>query len=196
VNIVYRTALEIQEFFEQRGWRFCIIGGIAVQQWGESRVTDDVDITLMTGFGGEEPFIDELLSWLNPARPDAKEFAQRRRVLLLRHPNGVKVDIAMAAFPFENSATERAQKIEMAPGCHLRICGPEDLIVFKTFAARPLDLHDVEMVIVRQGDANLDWRYIHEQLTPLLELKEAPDLLTALETMRAKIRRRQGCPAP
>lgn len=191
MNLVLETALALQNFFEQRGWQFCFIGGIAVQEWSEARMTDDVDITLITGFGNEEPFIDELLGWMKPARPDAREFAQQRRVLLLRHTNGVKVDIAMGAFPFEIGATQRAKKVELSPGYNLRLCTAEDLIVFKTFASRPLDLRDVEMTIVRQGDGNLDWTYIHEQLLPLLELKEAPDLINQLEALREKIRRRQ-----
>ena len=191
MNLILEAAVEIQRFFEARDWQFCFIGGVAVQQWSEPRVTDDVDLTLITGFGTEEHFIDELLAWLTPARPDAKAFAQRQRVLLVRHPNGVKADISMGGLAFEIGATKRARNIEMAPGYRLRLCGPEDLIVFKTFAARPLDWRDVEMTIVRQGDASLDWRYIHEQLTPLLALKEAPELLDQLEALRAKVRKRQ-----
>ena len=58
--------------------------------------------------------------------------------------------------------------------------------VFKTSAARSLDWRDVEMTIVRQGDANLDWAYIRQQLIPLLELKEQPGLLDELEALRAR----------
>lgn len=47
----------------------------------------------------------------------------------------------------------------------------------------------VEMTIVRQGDETLDWPYIHEQLRPLLELKEAPALFEQLESLRARLRR-------
>jgi hypothetical protein len=41
-----------------RRWEFCLIGGLAVQRWGEMRTTLDVDITLLTGFGREEEFIN------------------------------------------------------------------------------------------------------------------------------------------
>ena len=95
----------------------------------------------------------------------------------------------MGAFPFEQLATQRARDIELAPGVKLRLCTAEDFIVFKTFAARPLDWRDVEMTIVRQGDAALDWSYIREQLIPLLELKEQPGLLDELEALRAKLKR-------
>ena len=42
---------------------------------------------------------------------------------------------------------------------------------------------------MRQGDDALDWRYIHEQLRPLLELKEAPELFEQLESLRVRLRR-------
>ena len=50
---VYRAAAELQRRFQDRGWRFCLIGGLALQRWGEPRETIDVDVTLLTGFGDE-----------------------------------------------------------------------------------------------------------------------------------------------
>ena len=41
-------------------------GGYTVQRWGEPRLTQDVDITLLTGFGGEESYVDALLASLAP----------------------------------------------------------------------------------------------------------------------------------
>jgi hypothetical protein len=188
MNAVLEAARDLQEFIAARQWHFCFIGGLAVQKWSEPRVTDDVDITLLTGFGSEEVFIDELLSWLEPRRPDAREFALQRRVLLA---SGVDVDIAMAAFPFEKLATERAQPVELAPGFVLRLCSAEDLIIFKSFAGRPLDWRDVEMCIVRQGDSRLNWKYVYDQLAPLVELKEQPQLLDQLKSLRRNLQRQR-----
>ena len=150
-----------------------------------------MELTLFTGLGTEAPFIDALLAldWVEPRIPRAREFAQTRRVLLLQTKGGVGIDIAMGAFPFEEEAVRRGQDVPLLPGRALRLCTAEDLIVFKTFAARSQDWRDVEMTIVRQGDDALDWRYIHEQLRPLLELKEAPELFEQLETLRARLRR-------
>lgn len=190
-NDVLDAALRLQEFCRAREWRFCFIGGLAVQKWGEPRVTDDVDLTLFTGLGTETPFIDALLAldWVEPRIPAAREFARTRRVLLLQTKGGVGIDVAMGAFPFEDEAVRRGQEITLLPGRALRLCTAEDLIVFKTFAARSQDWRDVEMIIVRQGDDALDWGYIHEQLRPLLELKEAPELLEQLESVRVRLRR-------
>ena len=60
MNPIFAAALEIQEFCRARLWRFCFIG-VAVQRWGEPRLTQDVDLTLLTGFGTEEAFVSALL---------------------------------------------------------------------------------------------------------------------------------------
>ena len=57
MNAVFAAALELQSFCQQQGWRFCLIGGVALQRWGEPRQTAHVDITLLTGFGGEDNFV-------------------------------------------------------------------------------------------------------------------------------------------
>jgi hypothetical protein len=53
VNPIFAAALEVQAFCRAQGWQFCFIGAIAVQRWGEPRLTQDVDLTILTGFGGE-----------------------------------------------------------------------------------------------------------------------------------------------
>ncbi len=55
------AAAEVQAFCRAQGWKFCFIGGIAVQRWGMPRFTQDVDLTLLTGFGSEEGYVDAVL---------------------------------------------------------------------------------------------------------------------------------------
>src|SRR5437764_7163668 len=106
---LFAAALEIQRFFEQRQWQFCIIGGVAIQRWGEPRFTRDVDITLLTGFGREEGFINVLLaSGYRERTPGAAEFALKNRVLLLDSPEDIPIDVALAGFPYEELSVERS----------------------------------------------------------------------------------------
>ena len=53
MNAVIAAAAELQAVCEAEGWRYCLIGGVALQRWGEARETVDVDLTLLTGFGDE-----------------------------------------------------------------------------------------------------------------------------------------------
>jgi hypothetical protein len=53
----------------------------------------------------------------------------------------------------------------------------------KLFASRAIDIRDAEGIAVRH-DKTLDWRYIEEQLTPLAEAKEDPEILRQLVRVR------------
>jgi nucleotidyltransferase AbiEii toxin of type IV toxin-antitoxin system len=178
------AALELQTFFDQRQWRFCIIGGIALLRWGEPRFTRDVDVSLLAGFGREEEFIAPILA--SPYRgriPDAAEFARRSRVLLLDSPDGVPIDVALAGLPFEALMVERASIYEFETGCSLKTCSAEDLVVQKLFAFRTRDVADVEGIVLRQR-GRLDWAYVETQLTPLVELKEQPEIMEVFRRLR------------
>jgi predicted nucleotidyltransferase len=184
MNELTKLSVELQDFCDRRHWKFCIIGGIAVLHWGEPRFTMDLDLTLLTGFGGEESFVDEWLSHYEPRIEEARDFALRNRVLLLRSGEGIGIDIALGALPFEENAVESAVMIEMEPGAKVKLCTPEDLIVMKAFADRELDWNDIRGIIVRQGKDNLDWNHIFEYLAPLCEAKEAPGIMTRLRKLR------------
>lgn len=188
MNEVIRAAAEIQALCESEKWRFCFIGGLALQRWGEPRETIDVDLTLLTGFGGEEPYIEKVLRQFEPRIDDAAEFALTRRVLLVRAPSGVGIDIALGGLPFEESVVERSSNFAFPLEIMLRTCSAEDLIVLKAFAARTKDWLDVEGIIIRQT-GKLDWGYIRRQLSPLVELKETPEILEQLETRRIEFER-------
>ena len=147
-----------------------MIGGIAVQRWGEPRQTRYVDVTLLTGLGGEEAFVDPILEHY-PRFPDARRFALERRVLLVQTRANIPLDISLGGLPFEEAVIDRSTPFEIEPGVRLTTCSAEDLVILKAFAGRPQDWLDVEGVIVRQGRA-LDRGQVPAELRPLLELKE------------------------
>jgi len=186
IELVHAAA-DVQAFCLERGWRFCFIGGLAVQYWAEARVTRDIDLTLLTGFGGEQPFIEALLGRFRARHADAAVFALRNRVLLLQTDKGIGIDIALGGLPVEESIVSRARDWEVLPGSSLRLCTAEDLILLKAFAARPQDWHDVKMTIVRQGGANLDWNYIFDYLKPLADAKEEPGIVDELSEIRRRL---------
>ena len=180
---VIRAAAELQKLCLSQSWRFCFIGGVALQRWGEPRETVDVDLTLFTGYGTEEAFIQVLLQHFEARIPDAERFARDRRVLLLRSDTGVGLDLSLAGLAYEELMIERASDFEYPSNTTLRTCSAEDLIVLKAFAGRSQDWVDVEKVIIRQT-GTLDWEYIFEQLTPLSELKDSPEILEGLQRRR------------
>jgi hypothetical protein len=188
MNKVIRAAVELQSACEAENWRFCFIGGLALQRWGEPRETVDVDLTIYSGFGGEQPIIDALLRRFEPRLTDAAQFALRHRVLLLRSPAGVGLDVVFGGLPFEDCAVARSTLFAFPGDALIRTCSAEDLIVMKAFASRSRDWADIEGVIVRQT-GKLDWNHIWVQLTPLAELKGEPGILTELERRRVEFER-------
>jgi len=185
------AAATLERILRHKGWQFCFIGGVAVQRWGIPRFTQDIDLTLLTGFGNEENFVDILLQELNPRRPDAREFALRSRVLLAQTKDGVDVDVALGGLPFEERCIERASLWEVRKDAVLTTCSAEDLVIHKSFAGRDLDWGDVERILIRQH-GKLDLKLIRSELVPLLELKGEPDALAKLERMLITVERRLG----
>ena len=185
VNTLFQAGARLQRIFERHNWTFCFIGGVANFRWGTPRLTNDLDLTLLTGFGGESAYIAALLAEFESRISGAEEFALRNRVLLLRTPDGFGVDVALGAMPFEASAIERSSNVELVRGATLRTCSAEDLIVHKAFAARPQDWVDIEGVILKQRGLLL-WTQIWSDLVVLADLKEAPELLTELDRVATR----------
>ena len=175
MNTLFEAAREVCAFMEEHGWKCCVIGGLAVQRWGEPRTTLDADIALLTGWGGEEAYIDALLDRFASRIEDGRPFAVAHRVLLLRASNGRDVDVTLGALPFEEEMMARSTAVEFAPGVVLPCCAAEDLLVMKLFAARPRDWADAEGIVARQR--TLDRKGVLSRLAPLCELKDAPDIL-------------------
>lgn len=188
MNPLFAAALELQRFFNARAWRFCFIGGLVVQRWGEPRLTLDVDCTVLTGFGAEASYVDELLAAFDGRVEQPRDFALAHRVLLLHGPSRVPLDIALGAMPFEERCVERASAFDIADGQSLLTCSAEDLVVFKAFAGRERDWLDIDGIVVRQGDA-LAADTIWRELRPLLELKENVEAEPRLRRLLNKSRR-------
>lgn len=180
MKTLIETAHGIQGFLEGKEWPFCFIGGIALMAWGRPRLTVDIDLSIYTGFGKEAPFIDSLLNAYAPRIQDAREFANATRVLLLQSRGGIGLDVVLSALPYEAEIIKRAAEVEFLPTISLRVCGAEDLVVLKAFAARTQDWADVESIARRQRGA-LDATYIMERLKPLAKAKETPDILTRVK---------------
>jgi hypothetical protein len=106
------------------------------------------------------------------------------RVVLLMHPNGVPLDVALGAFDFERRTIERSSIWRVTERCKLRTCSAEDLVVHKAFAAAP-KIGRTSSIARLRGD-KLNTRQILEELEPLAALKEQPEIVTQLRTLLEK----------
>ena len=157
-----------------------------MQRWGEPRLTADVDLTILTGYGGEADYIAELCHAFAGRVPDAAEFAHRSRVLLLQSERGIPIDISLGALPFEERLVDRASLFRFLDTVSLNTCSAEDLVTLKAFADRARDWADIEGTVLRNGHL-LDWDSLEAELRPLCEAKEAPHILPRLQALRSSL---------
>ncbi len=184
------AAWEVHQYFQSLGLPYAVIGGMAVQWWGEPRMTKDVDLTVVAPL--DQPssvFIQRVLDRF-PARIDnALEFAQRSRVILLTASNGCPVDISLGLPGYEDEVMGRVVEFELEPGQAIRVCSAEDLIIHKAIAGRPQDVRDVEGIVYRQRDA-LDVVIIRGWLQAFAELLDNPEIVERFERPWRRIRSR------
>ena len=180
MNPQLKTIREVHEFLTREGIPYALIGGIALQWWGEPRFTRDVDVTILVNLGEEEKVIKKILSVFSARIPDAMEFALRNRICLIRGKEDYEVDISLGIPGYEEEVMRRAVECKLEKGHIVKICSAEDLIIHKTVAGRPRDLADIESVIMRQGK-KLDAVYLRKWLKEFSDVLEMPEILERFE---------------
>ncbi len=142
---------------------YMVIGGQAVQIYGEPRMTKDIDITL--GVGIDE--VDRVLAMcrsagLRPLTADAKQFARDTMVVPTEdQSSGVRVDFILSFSEYERQALDRAAEI-LIGSTPVRFATLEDLVVHKLVAGRPRDVEDARMVLAK--NPRFDQAYIEHWL--------------------------------
>ncbi len=185
LNNVLELAVDLGTQLRKLGIAFCVIGGTAYQRWGEPRQTTDVDATLLVEFGRELEVVRNLLKTYSSRIENAESFALQNRIVLLQSENGIGIDLSLGGLPYESRLIERSSLWKVPRHGEIRTCSAEDLVVLKSFASRPQDWIDVEKVIIRQGP-RLDRALIVEEIKPLAELKEEPEILSRLDQLFSK----------
>jgi hypothetical protein len=192
MNGVYSAALEVHALFREHNWRYCVIGGLAVIRWGRRRATEDADFSLLTGFGDEMTFLSAISSRISPRYEHEIEFAMGARVYRGVASNGTPIDIALAAFPYEEEVIRRATMHRFRPGCSLMTCGVDDLVVMKAFAGREIDIFDLKFLMGRHWN-RLNWDQIGGDLQSLSDWTERYDVVPRFEALKAEVaERRKG----
>lgn len=159
---------------------YAIIGGIAVQHWGEPRLTQDIDLTILVPLDDPLPTLQIILGAFEARLQDALTFALKSRVLLIQASNGYPIDLSLGLPGYEESVVERTVNLDIDSDKWVKLCSAEDLIIHKAVAGRPQDLHDIEGVVLRQG-TRLDVSYIRSWLTEFADLLGDLEILVRFE---------------
>lgn len=159
---------------------YAIIGGIAVQYWGEARFTQDVDLTVMLPVDEQNNLLQAIVEHLTPRLPDALEFARRNRILLVQTIDGFPIDISLALPGYEDEVMKRRVEYVLDQDKVVHVCSAEDLILHKAVAGRPQDLRDIEGIVIRQG-TKLDLTYLRHWLQNFAAWLETDEVIERFE---------------
>jgi hypothetical protein len=130
----------------------------------------------------------QLITTHFPSRiSDPQAMAQRARMILVRASNGVEVDMSLGLPGYEDELFRRAVEIEVDAGRYVRVCAAEDLIIHKAVAGRPLDIVDIESVVLRQAK-RLDTVYIRRWLSEFNDVLANSDILERFEQAYRKLK--------
>jgi hypothetical protein len=180
VNHQFETAWRLHLFLTVRRIPYVIIGGLAVQRWGQPRFTRDVDVTVLLPPEREEAALTEMVTAFLPRVDDAVAFALEHRVLPLTVPGGGEADVSLGLPGYEEDVVSRAVEYDLGEGRRVSLCAAEDLIIHKALAGRAQDVTDIEGIVARQGHG-LDIQYIRRWLAELARVADDPEVATRFE---------------
>lgn len=186
---LFQSIEAIQVRLESHDIRSAAIGGVAVAIWGEPRVTKDVDLKVLLGRDEAERLLRAMGEDLRPVQPDPLDSLRQVGILFALDASGTRADFLLSDTPHDVEAIKRARRIDTLPGVRVRVCTPEDLVIYKLVATRARDHEDASTVIRRQA-GSLDAAYILRWLGEFERALDDSTLIRTFESMRERWRSR------
>jgi predicted nucleotidyltransferase len=176
---------DIQRWLKAAKVRGAIIGGVASGLLGTPRVTRDVDLLIVIDESEWPAFLRHASGSGFDARiPDALEYANTSRVLLMRHRRSkMEVDVALGSLEFERELIRRAKPVTIR-GLRVMVCTPEDLVILKAIPRRPNDLADIRELL--HHHPRMDVQRVRRIVGEFSEALDCPDILHDLEGLLAR----------
>ena len=145
--------------------RYMVIGGQAVLHYGQSRLTEDIDITI--GLGIDDWWRADALmrgAGFVPRVADYETVAVEGSILLLAdRTTSIRVDAALAGSSFEEAAFARVI-FHRIGSTDIAFVSPEDLVIQKIVAGRERDHDDLRRLLRKQKSLDLVHieRWLHD----------------------------------
>ncbi|HEX7703130.1 MAG TPA: hypothetical protein VF403_20470 [Kofleriaceae bacterium] len=153
-------------------------------------MTADVDAVVL----GDAIDVDSLVEVLSrhaiaPRSPDAAAFARVNLVLLLHHvPSQVELDVSFGWTAFEREALAARTVIPYGT-VEAPMATPEDLLIMKAIAGRPVDVKDgVQLLLLYPS---IDLVRVRRTIAELAIAADAPELTDGLDEILKHVPRRK-----
>ena len=148
-----KTIENVVALLDEAKLRYCIIGGIGVLLHGGRASTLDCDLYLLAKDG------KKLIALFTASRIPCEALGDYQIRAKVRR---LSIDVLLDDTTLGKDVLKRAQRLPLGKSV-VRVASPEDLIILKTIADRPIDRRDVEE-IREIFVGRLDERYIKGQL--------------------------------
>lgn len=144
-------------------------GSVAAMVYGEPRFTNDIDVVVRMDGGQAAAFVSAFAGndWYVSAEAAQAAVRSRGMFNLIHVPSGLKVDLVVSPeSPHDVARFARVRMILMPDGRQEPMAAPEDVILKKLVFFREggsgKHLRDIESILLTQGLAGIDWRYLRD----------------------------------
>ena len=156
---------------------------MAVAAWGEPRLTRDVDLKILLSRQNADRLLEVLSTNYQPLVSNPREVLRKQALVFIQDSLGTRLDLLLADTPYDVTAIQRGRDVEIQPGFMIRLCTPEDLIIYKLISTRLRDHEDARSVIRRQGNS-LDDDYVTNWLQQFEQALDDSTLVAEYQGLR------------
>jgi len=167
--------------FERHRVPFLVIGGLAVSAWVSPRLTDDIDIVVIAKRKDSPRLKPALLECGARVTAIEMRWLFERRFVIFRIADA-RLDVHVSSSAHDRAAFANAEWADFGKA-RVRVSGPEDLILYKLAAWRPVDRADVHSLLTGVKDIALE--YIEKWL-PEISKHYGVDAMTRWKEARAE----------
>lgn len=194
-----RVLRRVAEDLGDLGYRWALIGGLAVAARAEPRTTRDVDVALaVDGDAEAEQVVASFLrrgyrTFAQLEHTDAARLVGMRLLSPAEPDEGLVVDLLFASSGIEEEVVNEAEILELMPGLAVPIARTGHLIALKILAfqpdhpeRRPHDIHDARALIAIADESELDRARRSLELISGRGFSRGRDLEQVLERLLAR----------
>lgn len=179
-----KTLSHLDDFCENNSIKYAVIGGVAVISYDYQRTTKDIDITVLCKLEEIGEIHNKFAEEFQPVYDDSLNFFSRNFVLPVRDKiTDIKIDVAAGLTIFDDTIIRRRKRAKLGKA-EFYLCTLEDLIIYKLFSKRYLDLGDVQMLLDKNTNS-LDRNYLVETAEKFREL-DREDMIETLNEFLSK----------
>lgn len=171
----------IIDFLVREKIEYMLIGGMASDIWGRPRKTLDIDIVIHLS-------PEDYVNFLSKSAKHKFVFNYHNAIKQLQNMGMCRLsygnyhaDFIMGYSDFEESIFKRKRKVKIF-GRSVFVASPEDIILYKLLANRPIDQADITNIILTQGN-KLDRTYLRKRAIQMQKELFRSDIKDNLEKM-------------